>query len=200
MSLPLPLPAGVYYREGFIIQPNAAPTLAYQLWSNQELITPEEQSSTAEDESSDEASQPSRMNLLLLHDQGDNAASFTRLAPALIQALSPKLLADPPANVCLLAVDLPGHGRSAWRPRDGNYSSIVHAVSDLSQMLANVLKWRECALIGHGGGALMAALLASSRIAATATSGYGAAEASQNAWMCLTGSLPLCELASRRCH
>lgn len=107
-------------------------------------------------------SAPSRLNMLAIHDTGDNAASFAVLAPALMRAVSERALASPPALTCLLSIDLVGHGLSSWRPRDGTYSTSAHPVSDVSMLLATVLRWRECVLIGHAMGARVALMIAAS--------------------------------------
>src|SRR5690606_27706126 len=58
----------------------------------------------------------------------------------------------------LVAVDLPGHGRSAHLPPGADYSfaGALHAVLDI----ADALDWERFALLGHSMGAGIASLLA----------------------------------------
>lgn len=81
--------------------------------------------------------------VLALHGWLDNAASFSRLAPLLL-------------GVRVVAVDLPGHGRS------DHFSAAVHRhfidwPADVIA-IANQLEWREFTLIGHSMGAGIASL------------------------------------------
>jgi pimeloyl-ACP methyl ester carboxylesterase len=83
--------------------------------------------------------------VLALHGWLDNAASFTRLAPLL--------------HGChVVAPDLTGHGRSAWRSPDAGYQ----IWDDLPELLGIVdqLGWDRFDLVGHSRGAIIAALLA----------------------------------------
>lgn len=88
--------------------------------------------------------------VLALHGWLDNAASFIPLAQA--------LLADAPGTLDLVAIDLPGHGRSAHLPPGADYSfaGALHAVLDA----ADALGWERFALLGHSMGAGIASLLA----------------------------------------
>lgn len=84
--------------------------------------------------------------ILALHGWLDNAASFDALAAALPQHT-------------ILALDLPGHGHSDHKPASGSY-----AIWDDLRCLAGVLQqlgWRQCVVIGHSRGAIIATLLAS---------------------------------------
>lgn len=85
-------------------------------------------------------------SVLALHGWRDNAATFDRLAP---------LLAD---TFQVLALDLPGHGRSDPRQRDGGYA----IWSYLEEVLAVVqtLKEPRVRLVGHSMGAAVACLFA----------------------------------------
>jgi pimeloyl-ACP methyl ester carboxylesterase len=168
----------MFIRDGFLTLPNTL-RIAYRMWTNDaECLTPEEEAPATDTDyngtitSTDAAAmlaatarvsgpEGSRFNVLLLPDAGDNVASFTLLAPALLSALSSQSLAAPPARVCLLSLDYPGHGHSQWRPRCGTYAP-AYLVDDVSLLLSSVLRWRECALVGHGDGARIAALLAAS--------------------------------------
>jgi len=91
--------------------------------------------------------EPSLPPLLALHGWLDNAATFDRLAPLL------------GAHFHLVAIDLPGHGRSDWRPTGAWY----HYVDYLGDALAaaDTLGWKRFALLGHSlGGAVASALAA----------------------------------------
>jgi len=90
---------------------------------------------------------PALPPLLALHGWLDNAASFDRLAPLLC------------AHFHIVAIDLPGHGRSGWRPAGTWY----HYVDYLGDALAaaDALGWAKFGLLGHSlGGAVASALAA----------------------------------------
>lgn len=88
--------------------------------------------------------------VLALHGWLDNAASFVLLAPHLLGAQGTAL--------DLVAIDLPGHGRSAHLPPGSDYSfaGAMHAVLDA----ADALGWERFALLGHSMGAGIASLVA----------------------------------------
>ena len=83
---------------------------------------------------------PSLPPLLAIHGWLDNAASFDALAPLLA------------AHFHVIALDLPGHGRSQHRPPGARY----HFVDYLDDVLAaaDALGWDKFSLLGHslGGG------------------------------------------------
>ncbi|MEO6365008.1 MAG: alpha/beta hydrolase [Luteimonas sp.] len=83
--------------------------------------------------------------VLALHGWLDNAASFVPLSLYL-------------QGIELVAVDLPGHGRSAHLPPGADYSfaGTVNAVLDI----ADALGWDTFALLGHSMGAGIASLVA----------------------------------------
>ena len=83
--------------------------------------------------------------VLALHGWLDNAASFVPLAPCL-------------PGLDLVALDLPGHGRSAHLPPGAEYSlaGTVHAVLDA----ADALRWDRFAVLGHSMGASIGCLVA----------------------------------------
>ena len=83
--------------------------------------------------------------VLALHGWLDNAASFVPLAAHL-------------HGIDLVAIDLPGHGRSAHLPPGADYSFALamHNVLDA----ADALGWERFALLGHSMGAGIASLLA----------------------------------------
>ena len=85
------------------------------------------------------------MRVLALHGWLDNAASFVPLAPLL-------------PGLDLVALDLPGHGRSAHLPPGAEYSlaGTVHAVLDA----ADALGWDRFAVLGHSMGASIGCLVA----------------------------------------
>ena len=88
---------------------------------------------------------PAQPRVLALHGWLDNAASFLPLAAHL-------------PGVELVAIDLPGHGRSAHLPPGSDYSfaGALHGVLDV----ADALGWDRFALLGHSMGAGIASLLA----------------------------------------
>ncbi len=83
--------------------------------------------------------------LLALHGWLDNAHSFAPLAPLL-------------RGVELVAVDLPGHGRSEHRSGDASYDFLAW-VGDVLE-LADELEWKRFVLMGHSMGAGIASLVA----------------------------------------
>ncbi len=89
-----------------------------------------------------EAGQPP---VLALHGWLDNAASFVPLAAHL-------------RGIELVAIDLPGHGRSAHLAPGADYSfaAAVHCVLDV----ADALGWERFALLGHSMGAGISSLVA----------------------------------------
>ena len=83
--------------------------------------------------------------VLALHGWLDNAASFVPMAPYL-RAFD------------LVALDLPGHGRSAHLPAGAEYSFSVAIAAVLDA--ADALGWDRFHLLGHSMGAGIASLLA----------------------------------------
>jgi pimeloyl-ACP methyl ester carboxylesterase len=83
--------------------------------------------------------------LLAVHGWLDNGAGFAALAEALPECE-------------FLALDLAGHGRSAWRPETGSYVLVDH-LPDLLQVL-DALQWSDAVLLGHSMGGAIATLLA----------------------------------------
>lgn len=85
--------------------------------------------------------------IIALHGWLDNCASFNFLAP--------KMLA---ANCCVLALDLPGHGRSDHRNTFGAYN----IWQDIPEILhiADQLQWQRFGLLGHSRGAMISTILA----------------------------------------
>ncbi|HWK53479.1 MAG TPA: alpha/beta hydrolase [Hyphomicrobiales bacterium] len=84
--------------------------------------------------------------LLALHGWRDNAATFDRLAPRLADSFR------------VLALDLPGHGRSDPRQRDGGYA-IWSYLDDVLAILQTLGEPRV-RLLGHSMGAAVACLFA----------------------------------------
>ncbi len=83
--------------------------------------------------------------VLALHGWLDNAASFDHLAPLL-------------KHCRLIAIDLPGHGYSQWRPKGSRYYFFDNARDILHVM--DVLQWQHCVLLGHSLGGGIASCLA----------------------------------------
>ena len=89
--------------------------------------------------------EPDAPKVLALHGWLDNAASFVPLAEHL-------------HGIDLVAIDQPGHGRSAHLPPGTDYSFVgaMNAVLDV----ADALGWDRFALLGHSMGAGIASLIA----------------------------------------
>ncbi|KXS36894.1 MAG: alpha/beta hydrolase [Halomonadaceae bacterium T82-2] len=85
---------------------------------------------------------------LALHGWLDNAASFTRLAPRLAEAL----------DIRLVALDFSGHGRSRHHPAGNDYA-IWDYLHDVLDAMAD-LSLESAVLIGHSMGAGVAGLMA----------------------------------------
>lgn len=85
--------------------------------------------------------------VLCLHGWLDNANSFVPMAPRL-------------DDVDLVAIDLPGHGRSAHAPRGqtGQYSPASLMLCAIDVIAA--LGWQDCHVMGHSLGACFAPLIA----------------------------------------
>jgi pimeloyl-ACP methyl ester carboxylesterase len=85
--------------------------------------------------------------VLALHGWLDNAASFDRLAPLLGQTL-------------VVALDLPGHGRSQHLPPGATY----HFIDWIPHVLAaaRALGWERFSLLGHSMGAGIASMIPAS--------------------------------------
>jgi pimeloyl-ACP methyl ester carboxylesterase len=93
------------------------------------------------------AGEEGALPVLALHGWLDNAASFVPLARHL-------------DGLDLVAIDLPGHGRSAHLAAGADYSfyGSVNAVLDV----ADALGWERFALLGHSMGAGIGSLIAAS--------------------------------------
>lgn len=87
--------------------------------------------------------------LLAVHGWLDNAASFTALAPLLASRFH------------VVAIDLPGHGRSAHRPV-GAWYHYVEYLADI-QAVATALGWRRFSLLGHSLGGAVASIFAAAQ-------------------------------------
>ena len=89
---------------------------------------------------------PALPKLLAVHGWLDNAASFDALAPRLC------------GHFHIVALDLPGHGRSAHRPPGLWY----HYVDYLGDVLAaaDALGWQRFGLLGHSLGGAIASMVA----------------------------------------
>jgi pimeloyl-ACP methyl ester carboxylesterase len=89
---------------------------------------------------------PQLPRLLALHGWLDNAASFDRLAPLLCE------------HFHIVALDLPGHGRSGHRP-PGTWYHYVDYLGD-ALAAADALGWTGFGLLGHSLGGAVASMLA----------------------------------------
>lgn len=85
---------------------------------------------------------------LALHGWLDNAASFTRLAPLLVQAL----------DIRIVALDFRGHGHSAHAPVGADYAlwDYCHDVLDAMETLG----LQQASFLAHSMGAAVSCLLA----------------------------------------
>ncbi len=92
-----------------------------------------------------QAGTPGAPRVLALHGWLDNAASFLPLAPFL-------------DGIELVAIDMPGHGRSAHLPAGADYS-FAGALANLLDV-ADALGWDRFALLGHSMGGAIGSLLA----------------------------------------
>ncbi|MEE9385406.1 MAG: alpha/beta hydrolase [Nannocystaceae bacterium] len=86
--------------------------------------------------------------VLAMHGWLDNASSFDLVAPRL-------------PGLCIVAVDLPGHGLSQHYP-PGSLYAFMDAVADMDAVI-HALGWSRCGLLGHSRGAGIAPLLAAAR-------------------------------------
>ena len=89
----------------------------------------------------------SGMPTLALHGWLDNAASFDFVAPLL-------------PDLQIVALDFPGHGYSAHRPKGYRYHYVDY-ISDVVDV-ADALKWDKFILMGHSLGAGVASITAGS--------------------------------------
>lgn len=88
---------------------------------------------------------PDGVRVLALHGWLDNAASFDALAPLVPDAL-------------IVALDLPGHGRSDHRPAGSWYHYVDYPGDVLAA--ADALGWDRFTLLGHSLGGAIASVLA----------------------------------------
>ena len=87
---------------------------------------------------------PEGTPVLALHGWQDNCASFSGLAPLL-------------RGMQLIAVDLPGHGKSAWKNKE-DYVFPSWVLDGFE--IADALGWEKFSLMGHSMGAGIASLMA----------------------------------------
>ncbi|XP_058057500.1 probable serine hydrolase isoform X2 [Anopheles bellator] len=80
--------------------------------------------------------------VLAIHGWQDNAGSFDRLCPLL------------PAEISILAIDLPGHGKSSHYPKGMHYFIFWDGIT-LIRRIVKYYGWENITLLGHSlGGAL----------------------------------------------
>jgi len=92
---------------------------------------------------------PALPPLLAVHGWLDNSASFATLAPLLCE------------HFYIVAIDLPGHGRSAHRPAGGWYHYVEY-LADI-QAVAAALGWKRFSLLGHSLGGAAASIFAAAQ-------------------------------------
>ena len=93
----------------------------------------------------------SEKKILAVHGWLENAGSFDRLAPLLLQN---ELFAQ---KYSILAIDLAGHGLSSHRP-DGVPYSMIGYVLDIKRVL-DQLGWKKFSILGHSLGGAISTLL-----------------------------------------
>jgi pimeloyl-ACP methyl ester carboxylesterase len=81
--------------------------------------------------------------LLMVHGWLDNAASFSKVIPLL-------------ENFYVVAIDLPGHGKSSHRSPDAHYH-LLDYVHDL-HCLVHSQKWDDFMLVGHSLGGIISSM------------------------------------------
>lgn len=84
--------------------------------------------------------------ILALHGWQDNAGTFDTLIPLL------------PPQIGILAIDLPGHGRSSWFP-----NGLMYHISDLVNVILMIMKeysWEKVSILAHSLGSIVAFQLA----------------------------------------
>lgn len=81
--------------------------------------------------------------LLMLHGWLDNAASFKKLIPLL-------------SDFHVIAIDLPGHGKSSHRSPDAHYH-LLDYVHDL-QCLVHAQGWENFCIVGHSLGGIISSI------------------------------------------
>ncbi|MFT5543763.1 MAG: pimeloyl-ACP methyl ester carboxylesterase [Glaciecola sp.] len=84
--------------------------------------------------------------LLMVHGWLDNAASFSKLIPML-------------DDYHVVAIDLPGHGKSSHRSPDAHYH-LLDYVHDL-HCLVDSQKWQDFAIVGHSLGGIISSMYCS---------------------------------------
>ncbi|WP_445362231.1 alpha/beta fold hydrolase [Microbulbifer sp. ANSA003] len=83
--------------------------------------------------------------VIALHGWLDNCATFSRLAPLL-------------SGINLVAIDMPGHGRSYHRSLDANYNIWEEAEDILG--VVHALGWRKFSIVAHSRGAIAGVITA----------------------------------------
>lgn len=81
--------------------------------------------------------------LLMVHGWLDNAASFSKLIPLL-------------DNFNVVAIDLPGHGKSSHRSADAHYH-LLDYVHDL-HCLVHAQGWKDFSIVGHSLGGIISSM------------------------------------------
>jgi len=89
--------------------------------------------------------EPNNLPTLALHGWLDNAATFDKIAPLL-------------PDLYMIAIDLPGHGKSSHYAPESQIHFIDFVINMIK--LANYLQWHQFALLGHSLGGAIASILA----------------------------------------
>ena len=110
----------------------------------------------------DKDNSASCFRILMLHGWLDNCRSFWTLAPSLFAKLRSTSSDDDNVMVELVVLDLPGHGRSQHKSRDGPTVLLAEGCYYVADVLMQ-LEWttKSITLVGHSMGAAIALLYAS---------------------------------------
>lgn len=97
-----------------------------------------------------------KTRILCIHGLYDNCRSFHYMAPNLVEAMSKRSYGGEASQVELVAIDLPGHGKSKCTNADAAPTVYLEAVFYIAEAIRQ-LKWDETGikilLIGHSFGA-----------------------------------------------
>ncbi len=89
---------------------------------------------------------PNKTPVIALHGWLDNANTFDKIASLL------------PDNICLVALDMAGHGKSDHRRQDSSYYLWDYAIDVLK--VADLLKWKNFSVLAHSLGTGVASIIA----------------------------------------
>jgi len=96
------------------------------------------------------ASKGGAQKIVMLHGWLDNCRTFWKLAPALNES----------SGAEIVALDVPGHGKSGHKSKDGPPAVLPEACFYLADVVRQ-LEWKSFCLVGHSMGAAIAVMYAS---------------------------------------